>query len=184
MKTAVIVGHTEQSKGSCSPYGIPCEWEFNLGIANKLRDLGCCDVLEYSDYRGGYFNMVKALSGVINSGGYDFVIELHYNFFSVGSVSGCEALYYYRNESGRKLCDFFCKEYANIIGGKNRGSKGLKDKTDRGFYALYLPKPTTILLEPFFGSNKEDVDRIKGNEDKYVDILSNLINQYEFIISD
>ena len=38
-KVAIVVGHTEWSKGAQSPY-LPAEYDYNLEVANKLKQYG------------------------------------------------------------------------------------------------------------------------------------------------
>ena len=91
-------------------------------------------------------------------------------FFNVGN-------YYFANKKGRELALFFASEMAKNMGYRNRGAKALVNKNDRGFWAVYFPKPTALILEPFFGTNKADVARF--NEPAYVGVILNTIHYYK-----
>ena len=45
---------------------------------------------------------------------------------------------------------------------RSNGLKPLTSTSDRGYASVFYPKAPTILIEPFFGSNKEDCEKIEG----------------------
>lgn len=170
-QVAIVIGHTEKKPGACSPHGIPCEWQFNNKVAEYLKDIA--DVYYNDTYKRGYRSMVARTAKRINKEDYLLVIELHYNAASP-SANGTECLYYYANETGKKLAQLYSKMVSDKFGTKIRGNKGAKalvNKGDRGFYAVAYPDPTAIMPEPFFGSNKEDAKRFKGKEKQYSELL-------------
>ena len=171
---AIVVGHTKLSPGACSPHGIPCEFEFNSKIAEYLEPIA--DIYFYDSYNLGYTAMVKKNAAKLNKKNYKLVLELHYNAASE-LANGTECLYYFANKKGKDLsvlfCEMFCKEFHTT----NRGAKALVSEKDRGFAAVYYPKATTLILEPFFGSNKGDVQRIKYNQEDYADMICDFIEE-------
>jgi N-acetylmuramoyl-L-alanine amidase len=169
MEIAIVVGHTKLRQGACSPHDIQCEWAFNKALAEELSDIA--DIYYYDSYNLGYKSMVKRNAVKMNKQDYKLVIELHYNAASP-SANGCEALYYFRNKKTKKLAEEFCRMYVAAIGGKNRGAKALVSKRDRGFWAVFYPTAPTIILEPFFGTNKKDVERLTDAG----------IKEYEYVI--
>lgn len=179
MKTAIVVGHTQVRPGACSPHGIKCEWEFNKEIAESLKDVA--DIFLYDSYNLGYTSMVKRNASKINKGDYKLVLELHYNA-ATPSANGCEALYYFKNQNGKKLAEKFCEIYTKDIGGKNRGAKALVKSSDRGFAAVYYPQPTALILEPFFGTNKKDVETIMNCYHQYEQVIRKLIDESKNIL--
>ena len=107
---AKVIGHTVDSKGACSPFGVPCEWDFNSKVASYLTDIA--DIFTYSNYKSGYTTMVKMNADKINKGNYKLVIELHYNSAVDSSANGCKTLYYFKN----KMYNFIKKKrYFNCI---------------------------------------------------------------------
>lgn len=173
-KVAIVVGHTKLKPGACSPYGIPCENIFNSEIARYLECIA--DIYYYDSYNLGYTSMVKRNAAKINKKDYGLVIELHYNA-ATPQAHGCETLYYYSNREGKEIAEKFSEAISKEFNVKNRGAKALVNKKDRGFAAVYYTKPTTILLEPFFGSNKEDSSKFKGKEFKYAQLIKKLIKE-------
>ena len=173
---AIVIGHTQDSPGASSPYGIPAEHTYNLLVADRLRDIA--DIYCYDTYAYGYNSMVKRNADKINKKDYKLVIELHYNSSVSGDANGCEVLYYFNNVQGKKLATAASSIISKTMGISNRGIKPLSSDKERGFSAVYYPKPTTLLLEPFFGSNKEDTLAFMGDGNiiKYAKAIRDIIN--------
>lgn len=171
---AIVIGHTKISPGACSPFGIDCEHKFNKEVASHLACIA--DIYEYDSYNLGYTSMVKRNAAKLNKKNYKLVIELHYNAASP-QANGTECLYYFANKKGKELSELFCKRFCEEFHTTNRGAKALVSNKDRGFAAVYYPKATTIMLEPFFGSNKGDVQKIKYNIKDYADMITNFIEE-------
>ena len=170
-KVAVVVGHTRNNPGASSEV-VGSEFFYNSKVGEYLEDI--VDVYHYDTYKGGYTNMVKRNAKKLNKHDYSLVLELHFN--SAGEdAEGCEALYYRANKKGKELAELYCEIMCNTFGSENRGAKS-RELDDRGGAALYYPKATTLILEPFFGSNKEDANRYKDAE-KYAIALRWFIKQ-------
>lgn len=170
---AIIIGHTKLKPGACSPFGIPCEFQWNNGVVQHLKDVA--DVYHYGSYNFGYKSMVKTLAKKINAKNYKLVLELHYNGAASRQANGTEALYYFSNKKAKAIANDFCEKVTKKFGTKNRGAKARYNSKQRGFYALAYPKPTTLILEPFFGSSKTDTAKFRGNEKMYADVLVEVI---------
>lgn len=172
MKAAIIIGHTSQSKGACSPFGIPCEWDFNKKVSEYLSDIA--DIYFHNSYSGGYTTMVKETAKEVNKKDYEVVFALHYNA-ATPSAKGCESLYYSSSRKGllyaEIACDVICSNFDVI----NRGVKPLSNSSDRGFGEVYYTKAPTIIVEPFFGSNESDALKFKGKEKEYADSIREMI---------
>lgn len=178
-KAAIVIGHTEVSPGAVSPFGIAPEWEFNYAVATELcvvRGLG--DMFVYDTYDKGYTSMVQRNVSKVNQGNYDLLFELHYNSFHNSQANGVEALYHHKDTESwneRDIARRFCDLMEVKLGLKNRGVKHIATAKERGYAALYYPKMDAIMLEPFFGSNKNDCEIMKKGFHTYVDILEELI---------
>lgn len=175
MKTAIVVGHTEDSPGACSPHNISCEWEFNFGIATELYLREIADIFLYDTYAHGYTSMIHRNAKKLNKEKYDLIIELHYNS-ATPSATGCEALYYHREDENfdeQKIGEYFVDNWSEITGLKNRGVKRLT-KNDRGYVAVYAPIGNCLILEPFFGSNPDDVKVMIEHYWDYVNLIEDL----------
>lgn len=175
MEFAIVVGHTKLRPGACSPYDIQCEWAFNKAVAEELKDVA--DIYYYDSYNLGYRKMVKRNADKMNKKDYKLILELHYNAASP-SANGAEGVYYFRNKKTKELSQLFADLMHEKFGMKKRGPKALVSKNDRGFWAVYYPYAPTIILEPFFGSNKRDVERfISKGISTYVEVIKELFNR-------
>ena len=171
-KVAIVVGHTKLRPGAKGK-NISSEYVYNSKVAEHLSDI--CDVYHYGSYNLGYKSMVKANATKMNKKDYDLVIELHYNNFSKESANGCEVMYYHKNNSGKLLAGKLSDSISTFFDVKNRGAKPLTTSKERGYWALYYPKATAILVEPFFASNKKDEIKFKDNEETYADNIRNFL---------
>lgn len=169
-KVAIVIGHTSDSKGACSPHGIPCEFDYNSMVANMLSDVA--DIYTHDTYKFGYTAMVKKTAAKLNLYKYNLVLFLHYNS-ATSTATGCEVLYYFKSVKGPAYATLLSKEISEKLGVRNRGAKPLSPN-DRGYGEVYYPVAPAIIVEPFFGSNKADVDKFK-NPSKYVETLKSFI---------
>ena len=112
---------------------------------------------------GGYTTRIKNTANKLNKLHFDLVIELHFNA-ATPQANGCETLYYFNSAKGRQFAKLFSETVNNLTGIKlrNNGLKALVNKKDRGFASVFYPKAPTILIEPFFGSNESDCEKIKN----------------------
>lgn len=169
MKVAIVVGHHKWSKGAKSPY-LLSEWDLNKEIAESLKDVA--DVFYHNPNIRGYNARQIAMSKRTKD--YDYVLELHYNAASP-SANGCEALYWYSNVEGKYLAAKFCDMVFERMGIKDRGAKAMINNSQRGFGFMYYTKKTALILEPFFGTNFEDVS--KFDKCMYIDLLRQFIKE-------
>jgi len=177
-KVAIVVGHTKLRPGA-KGIDIPSEYVYNSKVAEYLSDV--CDIYHYGSYNLGYKAMVKANAEKMNTKNYDLVIELHYNSFSKESANGCEVLYYYKNVKGKNLAAKLSSAISKGFCSKNRGAKSLSSGKERGYWALYYPEATALLIEPFFGSNTEDADKFRDKEEVYAKRIRNFLIKQNII---
>lgn len=178
-KAAIVVGHTEESPGAKSPFNISAEWDTNFGIATELVMRDKAELYLYDSYEQGYTNMVKRNAKELNGGGHKLGLELHYNA-ATPSAHGSEAVYYHDKHedfSEKKIAEFYC-EGMHKLGFRNRGPKPLKDAGDRGYAATFYPKMDFLILEPFFGTNEDDVILFKENYWNYIDLIEEIIDKH------
>lgn len=92
----------------------------------------------------------------------DIAIETHINSFSNPSVRGCETLYYTNSGRGKKLAQDIQNSLLAHLGVKDRG---ILERDNLTF--LKKIKCTSIITEPFFLSNEDEVKRflLKDRED-------------------
>ena len=155
MKVAFIIGHNEKDKGSYSKYLNTTEWDLYNSMKNDLKCIG--DVYVHDKTIKSYTKRCIDISNRIGDK-YDLVIALHFNAFNT-VANGCEAFYWHSNKDGFNYAKKFVKGYCMFTGSRPRGAKPYESKTERGAGEVYYPKNTAILLEPFFGDNKEDCEK-------------------------
>ena len=158
MKVFVSVGHDVRRKGAkCE---IINEYEYDLLIPltqylmEELVDMRIDAVKVYSDILG---NAVEEVNKHCESD--SIAIETHFNNFSDTSVGGCETLYCKGSSKGKELAGDIQNSLLAHLQVKDRG---LLERDNLAF----LTKVTcvSIITEPFFLSNKKEVERFLEND--------------------
>ena len=169
-KKAVIIGHHATDKGAWSKYLNKSEWDFFSLMTRDLEEkVG--KVFFHNPRIPGYRERMQDTAKIIDIYNPDLIFALHFNAFN-GLANGCEAFYFHTNETGKSYAQNFCREINLKMAINNRGAKPMKDIDQRGYYEVYYPKATTLLLEPFFGDNASDCDRFDSRQ--FIQILSEL----------
>lgn len=184
MKVAFVLGHTdglrkEKDKGKFSKWLNQSEWDWYKSFEGHLETLG--DVFEHDSNTTSYISRQKKMA--IRTKDYDLVIELHFNGFKDsdgdgdGDASGCECLYFDGNKTTEVLAKKFCKLVKKHIGVETRRRHGAIPVTNgRGSGFLKRQIPNALLIEPFFGDNESDCQKIKDSECKlFTKVLRELI---------
>ena len=173
-KVAVIVGHEVNSPGFYSEYLGCSEYDWHqLKIVPGLEN---CDIFYRPNEVNGYATKMKALAKQLK--GYDVAIELHFNGFKDTKANGSEVLHWLGNEQGMDIGNHYL-ELMSKLGFKNRGLKAIYRKDQRGYHFIQKMPCTALILEPFFGSNKNDTSLI--TPEKYINVLNQTI---EYILKD
>jgi len=158
MQVAFVIGHNEKSKGAINELNGLREFEFYTEV---MKEFPNHDIYRHDSSIRGYTPRMKATASRINQNEYDLVMLLHFNSFKSASATGCSTLYYGNNPEGQRLA----QEFSNLVNAKtgiklrHGGTKALTSVRDRGYAMVYAPKATTILIEPFFGSNLTDCSK-------------------------
>ena len=162
MKIAFVVGHHEKAKGANSPHFNKKEWDFYNEVLSYIDK---ANVFYHDSEIGGYVTRIKDTASRLNKENFDLVVCLHFNASRNHTATGCETLYYYRSGKGKAYVAKFSEVVHDWTGLRNRGVRALMNVQDRGFAAVYYPKAPTILIEPFFGDNKNDCKKIKSAQE-------------------
>ena len=177
MKVAIVIGHTRNGdKGAYSETLEMSEYDYNLKVANKMKEVNPSTYDVYTHTIQGYYERQKSMADKLNSKNYDLVLELHFNAASP-AANGTETLYYFNSKKGKGYAETISNDIVDNFGTKIRGANGAKalvNKNDRGFYAVYLPKAPALIVEPFFGSNIEESKKFMDFE-KYACVLNNAV---------
>lgn len=178
MKVAVYIGHTPTGdKGAYSPFLKKTEYEYNLLVANELEKLNpeLYDVFSHSTQN--YYKRQEKMAKNVK-GKYEVVLELHFNAAGE-TANGTEMLYFYSSRKGKKLAKILSKNISEKFSTKLRGEEGSKaliNKNDRGYWFVKMAEPVAIIVEPFFGSNKESL-KFKNPKD-LADVIDRSIVEY------
>ncbi|MGS5516323.1 N-acetylmuramoyl-L-alanine amidase [Clostridioides difficile] len=167
MKICITVGHSILKSGACtSADGVVNEYQYNKSLAPILADTfrkegHKVDVIICPEKQFKTKSEEKSYKiPKVNSGGYDFLIELHLNSSGIGAF-GTEVFYYSEKgkEYAQRVVDKLSKPFIRKKGDKEVGNRGAK--LDKNLYILNSSKPTAILIESFFCDNKDDYEKAK-----------------------
>lgn len=161
MNLCVMVGHNRKESGAYCKELDMTENKFGRLVAADLLESGIdVDVLTRRYVQGrGYSTEMNEELAMVNAGGYDLCIELHFNSASNPEARGCEVLAYDKSSKGREYGIKFCQELNKLTGIPIRRGNGIvpiTSKNDRGGVGIMGSKCPYILIEPFFCSNAED----------------------------
>lgn len=163
LKIAFVIGHHKFSKGAYSEYFKSTEYNFWMSYKKELELIG--DVYRHNPLIPSYIVRQKIMAKKTKK--YDIVIELHFNA-SNSEAEGVECLHWWKSMEGYIFSREFSHCYSKLAGSTNRGSKALKNlrtikgtniKADRGCGFVFYQKPLAVVIEPFFGDNKEDCSK-------------------------
>lgn len=152
MKIAVVVGHDKTEQGAYSHLLKQSEFAYNSIVAELIG----YDTYFRNEKLSGYTAKIKDLANRINAKQYDLVIELHFNAAN-GIANGVEALCYEGSIKGQKYAQQYVSTMVKEYKSNDRGVKK-RIETDRGGLFLKLVNAPALILEPFFGDNKESLN--------------------------
>lgn len=161
-KIAVIVGHNPIKQGALSiaPLG-RSEFDFNAELAQIMLAKSSTYSFEiaifYREYQKSYRKEIQKVYEEVDAWKADFSTELHFNsavFTALGSEvlsSGSIKSLAFAKKTQKELINLFER-----TGKTDRGVK-VRKKGARGYRSLVAGKAAAIIVEPFFGSNRQDV---------------------------
>lgn len=161
-KIAVIVGHNPRKQGapSIAPLG-RSEFDFNSELAQLMLAKSSVYSFEmaifYREYQKSYLKEIQKVYAEVDAWDADYSTELHFNsavFTAWGSEvlsSGSRKSLVFANKTQEELVSLFDRS-----GKTDRGVK-VRKKGSRGYRSLVTGKAAAIIVEPFFGSNRQDV---------------------------
>lgn len=163
-RIALIVGHTQKQQGAQGIHPIASsEYVYNTGLAELAAHYGRSRAHQVEIFfrdSGG----IEAAYAAVAEWEADCAIELHFNAFN-GQVAGTETLYS-DDQDHKRVFEF---EFATLVQQHmcrvfkrtGRGDRGLKKRPmsagERGYFSVnqlfHIP---SVLIEPFFGDNREE----------------------------
>lgn len=157
-KVGIVIGHTERYQGYDSPY-LPPEWVWNKAVGIQLEKLGY-DIIYHNASNKYYTQRQKTTAR--KTSGYKYLFELHYNSAPSNKANGTECFHYVTSKMGKLAAMLVAQEISKNHGTKLRGeggSRALYSHKDRGYGFVAIHKPYAVVVEPFFGNNRSDVNK-------------------------
>lgn len=181
-RVAICVGHSRIGDNGASSIGGVSEWVYNYHVAKclsgQLKKRGFSSQVFNVYPKSTYREAVEWVAGQVTSDKYDVVLELHFNSYDDGSVSGYEYLHHHKSEKGEKLATALNEAHKSANAWqKERGAKPVKTG-QRGFRFLSKVKPPTVICEPFFGSSPQEWRMLLDAHDQIAEIYADGIEQY------
>lgn len=176
---ALVIGHSNKSKGAYNKNYNISEFEFNKKLVNLIsKDLNKELIKNEIVYRSNY----NELPNKINELKPNFIVSFHCNAFNT-NASGTEMLYYHSSENGKQIAEIFQTNIVSCLELPNRGIKS-KHTEDRGGYLLRYTNAPCIISEPFFIDNDNDYKKvmeryfqfIKAHIDSFIEVNEKLFS--------
>lgn len=163
-KVALLVGHNErgnQGAWTKGPEIRESEFVFYNKIADKMIELGLENV-EFEKfnrtYGGGYTAEINRVYKAIDVFDPTLVIDMHFNG---GGGDYSMVMYHHASKVSRRCADAMSVPFAQKFKARNYNLTEGKDSVtelssgENGYYSMARAKCPSVLLEPFFGDNKE-----------------------------
>ena len=168
----IDIGHSRTGdKGAFNSELGLYEWDWNKRVADAISGM-CWHKTKIIERTDGITKLVRD----INAQKPTFCVSLHCNSFSNPKSSGTEVLYWHKSEKSKAAASIMQKRLVTALMLPDRGIKPVTAQ-DRGGWQLKEVSSPIILLEPFFLSNREDVDKVKKNWTLYMDAMLQGIDQ-------
>lgn len=171
-KIAIVVGHTKLAPGAYGKHPInEYEYSFNSEAAKRIASIangkGVSVAIFYRDGIGiaGAYKKVNIYQP-------DAAIELHFNGATSPAATGTETLYGSVNPKSKALAKIIQNQMLRAINLRDRDLIYRPQGGDgRGTESVNSAICPSVLVEPFFGSNSDDCERIRTRVDAYLDCL-------------
>lgn len=171
-KLAIIVGHEAAAKGAKSVGPLNTyEYDFNKSVAQLVyvfaREKSIDARIFYRDGLG-----IGGVGKAVTEWGAGIAIELHFNSADQ-SARGTETLYDSEPPMNKEFATVIQRHICGVFKRTGKQDRGIKllEAGDRGHYNLKVVKCVSVLVEPFFGSNKQDTELAWANSTGYAKCL-------------
>lgn len=172
-KVAIVIGHSENKKGTRNDDLRISEYDINLIMANIISaKLKHDSVVIYRDV--GY----SQLPSVVNSHNPDICISLHANAFDK-KVSGAECVIWTHSKVS-SFAETLQRIAVDVLDTKDRGIKIRTHTSQRGATLLKNTICPCVIVEPYFIDNTTDLKNFLKNSTSYIDRLVSAINNYMY----
>lgn len=188
-KIALIIGHNEKNKGAYSEYLKISEYDFYSKVldvlfkkykeAFNLKEEFVKNIQDkitiFRIPNTGYSKEMAEVVNTLEKNNFDLAIELHFNATTNHNQHGNTVLYWHKSREGKKLAELFQEIMTSYTEVKKLDLIPINSLKQNGAYGIVKSKCSYILLEPFFGDNKIDTDKI--NIEKMAEVLFLFLNE-------
>lgn len=182
-RVVLCVGHQSSAKGAVAVNGVT-EWDFNESIVDMIKkNMSGIKSIEVVCIKPDVKFSKKARN--INHENPTLALEFHFNAAEDPRAEGVEVLHYAGSKNGRKLAELLCNTIAGAFSSKNRGSKPIAKRSDRGGSVLIDTICPCVILEPFFGSNHKETELFMSDEgkQKYASAVAKALAAYFGVVA-
>ena len=164
MKIAIVIGHNAKSQGAVRVTDGVTEFAWNSHLAELIATHAPGSIKVFQRVSGGgYSAEIDRVYAETDKWGADCVVELHFNASGTAGVAGCETLTS-GTKSSVKLAVALQEQMVKALKNRDRGIKPVM-RTDRGGRSLWQGKAPAALIEPYFGSSREECINADLNKD-------------------
>jgi N-acetylmuramoyl-L-alanine amidase len=164
MKIAIVIGHNAKSQGAVRVTDGVTEFAWNAHLAELIAAHAPDSTKVFQrTSEGGYSAEIDRVYAETDKWGANCVVELHFNASGSAGVSGCETLTS-GTKSSVKLAVALQEQMVKALKNKDRGIKPVL-RTDRGGRSLWQGKAPAALIEPYFGSSRDECINADLNKD-------------------
>jgi N-acetylmuramoyl-L-alanine amidase len=170
MKLGIVVGHTSYRTGAFSQYLNSAEYAWNRELAKRIESQAS-EVLtkvflrDEGGIAGAYYDS--------DNWGSDLAVELHFNSSDNSHDTGTGVLYHPDSAKSKELATLLCQEIRVALGLPDwpAGTGGVVTPLQafgeqrKGQRSLTAGRAPAALIEPFFGSNKNDCQVAEEKKD-------------------
>lgn len=168
-KICINFGHGLGDPGAVSSTGLTERElieEFGNKLITQIKNCGV-EVVEVTDHWGNLPNSINATKA-------DLCVSLHFNAFNTTSATGTEVAYW--SQKGKELAKKIANEIFFVLGLPLRRDKGVYNiQGQRGSYLLASTYMPTVLLEPCFITNPNNVQTLRDNMNELAEKLATVI---------
>lgn len=188
-KIALIIGHNEKNKGAYSEYLKISEYDFYSKVldilfkkykeAFNLKEEFVKNIQDkitiFRIPNTGYSKEMAEVVNTLEKNKFELAIELHFNATVEHKRHGNTVLYWHKSMEGKKLAELFQEIMSSYTKIKKLDLIPISSLKQNGAYGIMKSKCPYVLLEPFFGDNKIDTDKI--NIEKMAEVLFLFLNE-------
>ncbi|MBS9775687.1 MAG: N-acetylmuramoyl-L-alanine amidase [Fusobacterium sp.] len=176
-KVALVIGHNSRSGGAISPYLEQSEYRYFKDVADIVNKLNDNIDIYCREPKSRYTEEMIPVIEELNKRNYSYILELHFNSVQDDTVQGCECLVYHTSTVGQKVAMEFLNSLSETYGIEIRKTPLIKISSSKqqGGFGICKTRDPYILVEPFFGSNKE-AEKFKDKE-KFAKFLVDFIER-------